>query len=48
MLDKWLKYRVGKALSKAELEHLVNVACIIKETIKIQNELEKLAQKDKK
>ena len=48
VLDKWLKYRVGKALSKAELEHLVNVACIIKETIKIQNELEKLAQKDKK
>ncbi len=48
VLDKWLKYRVGKALSKAELEHLVNVACIIKETIKIQNELENLAQKDKK
>lgn len=48
VLDKWLKYRVGKALSKVELEHLVNVACIIKETIKIQNELENLAQKDKK
>ena len=48
VLDKWLKYRVGKALSKAELEHLVNVACIIKETIKIQNELENLAKKDKK
>ncbi len=48
VLDKWLKYRVGRALSKAELEHLVNVACIIKETIKIQNELENLAQKDKK
>lgn len=48
VLDKWLKYRVGKALSKAELEHLVNVACIIKETIKIQTELENLAQKDKK
>lgn len=48
VFDKWLKYRVGKALSKAELEHLVNVACIIKETIKIQNELENLAQKDKK
>ncbi len=48
VLDKWLKYRVGKALSKAELEHLVNVACIIKETMKIQNELENLAQKDKK
>ena len=48
VLDKWLKYRVGKALNKAELEHLVNVACIIKETIKIQNELENLAQKDKK
>lgn len=48
VLDKWLKYRVGKALSRAELEHLVNVACIIKETIKIQNELENLAQKDKK
>ena len=48
VLDKWLKYRVGKALSKAELEHLVNVACIIKETIKIQNELESLTQKDKK
>ena len=48
VLDKWLKYRVGKALSKAELEHLVNVACIIKEMIKIQNELENLTQKDKK
>ena len=48
VLDKWLKYRVGKALSKAELEHLVNVACVIKETMKIQNELENLAQKDKK
>ena len=48
VLDKWLKYRVGKALSKAELEHLVNVACIIKETIKIQAELENLAKKDKK
>ena len=48
VLDKWLKYRVGKALSKAELEHLVNVACVIKETIKIQNELENLAKKDKK
>ncbi len=48
VLDKWLKYRVGKALSKAELEHLVNVACIIKETMKIQNELENLAKKDKK
>lgn len=43
VLDKWLKYRVGRALSKTELEHLVNVACIIKESIKIQTELENLA-----
>lgn len=48
VLDKWLKYRVGKALSKAELEHLEMFACIIKETIKIQAELENLTKKDKK
>ena len=42
VLDKWLKYRVGKTLNKDELEHLVNVAIIIKETLKIQAELEKI------
>lgn len=48
VIKQWLKYRKNYQASRKELEHLVNVACIIKETIKIQNELENLAQKDKK
>lgn len=48
VIKQWLKYRKNYQASRKELEHLVNVACIIKETIKIQNELENLAKKDKK
>lgn len=44
VLDKWLKYRVGRALSKAELEHLLNIAKIIKESLKIQKELSQISQ----
>lgn len=44
VLDKWLKYRLNKFLSKQELEHLVNVAKIIKETLEIQTKLKQIAQ----
>lgn len=44
VLDKWLKYRLNKFLSKQELEHLVNVAKIIKETLEIQTKLKQISQ----
>ena len=42
VIDKWLKYRVGKTLELEDLEHLENMIKIIKRTIEIQKELEKV------
>ena len=42
VVDKWLKYRVGKPLELEDLEHLENMIKIIKRTIEIQKELEKV------
>jgi len=42
VIDKWLKYRVDYECSRGELEHLVNVCKIIRETIKLQNVLEEI------
>lgn len=43
VIKQWLKYRKNYKASRSELEHLLNVAIIIKETLKIQAELEKLS-----
>ena len=45
VLKQWLKYRVGKALSQNELEHFVEIARILKETIAVQGELNELGEK---
>lgn len=42
VIKQWLKYRKNYQASRSELEHLVNVAIIIKETLKIQAELANL------
>ncbi len=44
VLKQWLKYRVNKALSKDEFEHLVNICKIIKQSLILQNELERLSE----
>ena len=45
VLKQWLKYRVGKALSQNELEHFVEIARILKETIALQSELNGLGER---
>jgi predicted helicase len=42
VIDKWIKYRIGRELDLNELQHLENIVKIIKKTIKIQKKLEKI------
>nr|WP_246059233.1 type ISP restriction/modification enzyme [Campylobacter troglodytis] len=44
VLKQWLKYRVNKTLSKDELEHLVNICKIIKQSLILQNKPERLSE----
>jgi predicted helicase len=39
VIDKWLKYRIGKELEFEDLEHLEKMIKIIKKTIEIQEKL---------
>ncbi len=48
VLDKWIKDRVGRNLSREEVEHYLKVIVSIEHTIKIQKEIDKLYPKTEK
>jgi len=42
VLSKWLKYRKGRQLSLGEIRHYCKIVTVVKETIEIQDEIDKL------
>jgi len=42
VLDKWLKDRIGKILSPEDINHYLKVITVLRWTIKIQEEIDKL------
>jgi len=42
VLSKWLKYRKGRTLSFEDIKHFCKVATVLKRTVEIQDEIDKL------
>ena len=45
VIDKWLKYRIGRKLSLDDMKHLQNMVKVIKRTIEIQKEIESVCER---
>jgi len=42
VLDKWLKDRIGKILNSEDIEHYLKIIECLKQTIKIQKEIDEI------